>query len=200
VDLTRPDEPGLQANGRPIKQGRIALRGAGPTGDAELDAALERLAKMDGKKAETAIPVAAKGARNALIQRLVKAGILAENKSKILGLFPTTKWPALQGEPEAELRSSVLSVLDDGAAPDQLTGCVIALLQGAQILSVVFPTKDKELRTAREVRAKELATSGGPTDWAIGATAAAVQTIMTAMAVSAAITATTAATTVVINS
>lgn len=199
VDISGDNEPGLRTDGRPIKPGRFILRDSSPTGDPELDAALGRLAKVDGKQAEAAIPVAAKGARDALIGRLVDAGVLAENRSKIMGLFPTKKFPALQQAPEADLRAAVLAALDDGAAPDQQTGCVIALLQSAKILSVVFPTKDKELRKARDERAKQLVAAGGAGEWAVGATAAAVQTIMTAMALTATITATSAATTVIIN-
>ena len=74
VDITGDTEPGLAPNGDPVKAGRVVIRDAVPTGDPELDAALERLGKVDGKKPAAVVPVAAKGARAALTQRLVAAG------------------------------------------------------------------------------------------------------------------------------
>lgn len=195
VDITGAAEPGLSPKADSVKAGRVVIRNAAPTGDSDLDAALERLAKVDGKKPDAAVPVAAKGARDALIQRLVAAGVLSESKRKVLGLFPKTSWPAADDGPEAELRTRISAVLDEGEQPDQFTGCVIVLLQSAQILSVVFPTKDKGLRKSREARAKKLAAVQGAGEWAVGATGAAVQATMAAMAATVAIT---AATTVIV--
>jgi hypothetical protein len=197
VDITGEDEPGLTTNGDPVKAGRVVIRDAAPTGDPDLDAALERLAKVDGKKPPAVVPVAAKGARAALTQRLVAAGVLSENKHKVLGLFPRTSWPAALDGPEADLRGRITGVLDHGAEPDLFTGCVIALLKSAQILGVVLPTKDKKVRKSRDARADELISAQGAGQWAVGATGAAVQATMAAMAATAAITASLAATTVV---
>jgi hypothetical protein len=206
IDITGEAEPGLATNGDPVKAGRVVIRDAVPTGDPDLDAALDRLAKVDGKKPDAAVPVAAKGARAALTQRLVTAGVLSERRTKVLGLFPRTRWPAAQEAPEKDLRARILQVLDERAEldpraePDRFVGYVIALLQSAQILAAVFPTKDKELRKAREASAKKLAAAQGDADWAVGATGAAVQATMAATAATAAITASMAATTVIITS
>jgi hypothetical protein len=197
LDVTGDAEPGLAPNGDPIKAGRVVIRDAVPTGDPELDAALERLAKVDGKKPAAVVPVAAKGARVALTQRLVAAGVLSEQKNKVLGIFPRTSWPAAQDGHEADLRARITAVLDQGAAPDPFTGCVISLLKSAQILSVVFPTKDKKLRKSRDTVAEQLSSVDGAGQWAVGATGAAVQATMAAMAATAAITASVAATTAI---
>src|ERR1700712_4201619 len=206
IDITGDAEPGLAANGNPVKAGRVVIRDAVPTGDPDLDAALDRLAKVDGKKPDAAVPVAAKGARAALTQRLVAAGVLSERKTKVLGIFPRTSWPAVQDAQETDLRARILQVLDERAEldprseSDRFVGYLIALLQSAQILVAVFPTKDKELRKAREANAKKLAAAQGSADWAVGATGAAVQATMAAMAATAAITASMAATTVIVTS
>jgi len=197
VDITGEAEPGLAPNGDPVKAGRVVIRDAVPTGDPDLDAALQRLVKVDGKKPAAAVPVAAKGARTGLTQRLVAAGVLSENRQKVLGIFPRTSWPAAQGGPEADLRARITAVLDQGAAPDPFTGCVIALLKSAQILAVVFPTKDKALRKSRDARAEQLSSAKLAGQWAVGATGAAVQATMAAMAATAAITASVAATTAI---
>jgi len=197
VDVTGDTEPGLAPDGGPVKAGRVVIRDAVPTGDPELDAALERLAKVDGKKPVAVVPVAAKGARAALTQRLVAAGVLGEQKSKVLGIFPRTSWPAAPDGPEADLRARITAVLDQGAAPDSFTGCVISLLRSAQILAVLFPTKDKKLRKSRDAVAQQLSSADGAGQWAVGATGAAVQATMAAMAATAAITASVAATTAI---
>jgi hypothetical protein len=174
-------EQSFRSNGEPIKPGRLVIRNPAPTGDEILDSVLERLPKVEGKKADWAIPVAYKGARDALTERLADAGVLTKEKRKVLGIFSSTAWPTADGAPEAELRSRIVAVLDQGAEPDQLTGCVIALAQAANVLAVLIPTKDKELRQARSERAKKLATAEGQGSWAIGATSAAVQATMVAL-------------------
>lgn len=181
IEVTGDLEQAVGADGKPIKPGRLVIRNSTPTGDDILDSVLERLPKVEGKKAEWAIPVAYKGARDALTERLAAAGILTKEKRKVLGIFPSTSWPTADGGPEAELRSRITAVLDGGEQPDQLVGCVIAMAQAANVLSVLVPTKDKELRKARSDRAKKLATAEGQGGWAIGATTAAVQATMVAL-------------------
>jgi hypothetical protein len=119
---------------------------------------------------------------------LVEAGILAQDRRKVMGIFSSKSWPMVDGAPEAELRSRISDVLDRGDQPDQLTGCVIALIEAAGVLPVLLPTKEKDLRKARTARAKELATADGQGNWAVGATSAAVQATMAALAAASAAT------------
>ena len=83
------------------------------------------------------------------------------------------------------------------STPDQFTGCVIVLLKSAQILGVVFPTKDKNSASPAMPEQSSSARRQGAGQWAVGATGAAVQATMAAMAATAAITASLAATTVI---
>ena len=183
IDITTTElPPVLKPDGSPMKPGRLVIRNGALSGDAELDSALHRLRKAHGKRTSYAIPLAAKGARGALSERLSKVGILSPEQHKVLGLFPRTVWPARSEAPEAQIREQIIAALDSGARPDQFTGCVIALLHAAGILGAVLPAHDRAERKARAARAKELATIGAPDSWAVGATATAIHAITTGLA------------------
>lgn len=69
-----------------------------------------------------------KGLPERLGDRLAARGILERRESRTLGLFPRTRWPAVDSRHEEEVRRQLARVLVQGAEPDQRTGALVALL------------------------------------------------------------------------
>src|SRR5688572_17155896 len=69
-----------------------------------------------------------KGLRDQLTARLAEAGVLERRDSKILGLFPRTRWPAADRTREEAVRRDLVSALVEGNEPDPRTGAIVALL------------------------------------------------------------------------
>lgn len=69
-----------------------------------------------------------KGVREELQDRLVARGILERRETKILGLFPSTTWPAADMRHELQLRQQLQACLVTGVTPDARTAALVALL------------------------------------------------------------------------
>jgi hypothetical protein len=141
----------------------------------------------------------------AVVERLLADGVLTERRTKVLGLFPTTRFPEADPGPERALRARLRSVLVDGAEPTGHDLLLVALVEPAGLLAVVTEDGDRDVRKAAKARAGELAEraksaeSGDATVQAVAklGQGAAVAAMMGAVA---ATTAATTASTVVTNS
>lgn len=105
-----------------------------------------------------------------LAERLVERGILARRDSKVLGLFPRTRWPMVDATHEDGVRRSLEATLIDGQEPDARTGALIALLLA---VDRVHKSVDRGGLTSGDVkrRAKEIAEG----DWAAQGVKDAIQ-------------------------
>jgi hypothetical protein len=99
-----------------------------PTGYALLDEALDRVALKEGKKPEDVVGSVAQKMRERPYDRLADQGILREEQGRILGVCPTTRWPAGQSQHEDAVRTRLQSALRNGMAGDPRTGALISLL------------------------------------------------------------------------
>jgi hypothetical protein len=130
-----------------------------------------------------------KGLRDQLADRLVERGILQREERKVLGLFPRTRWPAVDSRHEDEVRGRLTAALVRGDEPDQRTGALVALLSAVDRAQKVV---DHEGLPSREVRKRAKTIAEGA--WAakavrdaISASTAAIAAATTAAATSAAI-------------
>ena len=128
VELTLRNMVDLSGEGDQGKPGRIIVRDPSPAGDTILDAALEIIIAHQGKKPSTVIRPLSKNLRQSLYQRLADGGVVRAEQGRILGVFPTHRWPAQDASHEAEVRRLVTQVLTQQAAPDARTAALIALL------------------------------------------------------------------------
>lgn len=158
IDLTGPTE--LGPDGRPTTEGRVAVRDGAPTGHRELDAALATVAEKARKPSELVEPLS-RGLKERLLEGLAERGVLRREQGRILGIFPTTRWPADDSAHEAALRERLAAVLLEGAAPDARTTALLAVLQGSGLVGGLVP---RDRRRQAEARAKELAESGWATE------------------------------------
>ncbi|GAA2410379.1 hypothetical protein GCM10010404_80440 [Nonomuraea africana] len=169
-----------------LSQKRVVVKDAGRGGDPELDAAMARIIE-DGKERKPAWWVAKLGKgklRTRLLTRLADTGVLTQERGKVLGIFPTTRWPEADGRVEAEIRARVAAVLG-GADPDERTAVLIAVLHAAKLDRKAFPGVSKE-------RIKEI-TEGAWAGEAVAKTIAEINAVIMIAATSAAIGAATSA-------
>ncbi|BEL11092.1 GPP34 family phosphoprotein [Actinoplanes sichuanensis] len=146
LDLIRlgrvaPGEP----EGRDGRKRAAIVTDRTPTGDPLLDAALATVAEkpLTLKKAVEAL---VKGNRKAVIERLVERGILRHDRTRVLGIFKLTSFPAADTENEAALRRDLAATLHQGVEPDSRTASLIALLHSVKSLPKVVGGDKTELK------------------------------------------------------
>jgi hypothetical protein len=160
---------------------RLPVVDATPTGDPLLDDALARL--DEPLRAQKAVERLARGTRTPVLERLVEKELVHRERSRVLGVFPTTTWTP--GAAETELRGRVAGVLRDGARPDQHLALLISLVHAVKAEHKVVEGQRKQLRA----RAAEVAEG----EWAGQAVRKAVE------AVQASVMAAVVASTVAVN-
>ncbi|MFI6741421.1 GPP34 family phosphoprotein [Nonomuraea sp. NPDC050451] len=166
---------------------KVTVKDPSPLGDAELDATLARIAE-EGKERKPAWWVqrlqSAK-LRKRLLTRLAESGVLTEQRGKVLGVFPTTRWPEANPDVEAEVRDRVISALA-GADPGARTAVLIAIAHAAKLDRKAFPGASRQ-------RVKQIAEGAWTAD-AVAQTIAAINAAMIAAVTAATAAATTSTT------
>ncbi|MEV4112734.1 GPP34 family phosphoprotein [Nonomuraea sp. NPDC049695] len=178
----------LAVNGRlELSDKKVTVKDPSPLGDSEMDATLARIAE-EGKERKPAWWVqrlqSAK-LRKRLLTRLAESGVLTEQRGKVLGIFPTTRWPEANPDVEAAVRDRVTSALA-GADPDARTAVLIAIAHAAKLDRKAFPEASKQ-------RVKEIAEGAWAAD-AVAQTIAAINAVMITTITAATVAATTTAT------
>ena len=141
------------------RQAKVVVTDGTPLGDPVLDVALQSLIDKAPLKPVQAIRLLAKGLRARLNDLLEQRGILRRESGKVLGLFPTTRWPARDSGNELEVRALVVGALLKGQEPDGRAAAVISVLTAADMLKTVVQRPDIN---AAKARGKEI----GAGNWA----------------------------------
>ncbi|MEU3609818.1 GPP34 family phosphoprotein [Streptomyces sp. NPDC035033] len=137
-----------------VADGRLAVVDGSPTGEPLLD---ERLALVAAwaerrgrapKVTEWLTKDQAK-APAAAVARLCERGLVVEERRRVLGLFPVRRYPEADGSVERELRGRLRAAVLDGAAPDERTAGLIALVHGAKLHRLAFPGEPRKEVAAR---------------------------------------------------
>ncbi len=174
LELALDDVVAVDTEGNQVKKGRIAIRTEARPADPILAEAVERLGSGRPLKPTAAIEKLQKGLQEKLLARVVEQGWVSEERGKILGVFPTKKWPAIDFTHEQRVRDLIRAALIDGLTPEPRTAALIALLSAADAAPKVFPDADKR---AVKKRAKEIAQG----EWAARAVRDAVASVNAAM-------------------
>lgn len=169
------------------ERGRVSITSTKPTDDPELDAVLQLVEKKEEKKsvkigkllADMSWKPLIKGLRQRLLERQVRAGVLSETRTDVLGL---RRWPTKDPQPANEIRGRLESCLVGDAQPTERTLALISLLQATGSLLKVVDAPDRQAKKAIAARAKALSEG----DWGAAAVKAAIDEVYTAIAVSAA--------------
>jgi hypothetical protein len=154
------------------------------TPDDELLArALEVVRRREGKKPSSVIGELGKRLRGELYDRLTAAGILRAEQGRILGLFPTHRWPSASADHETAVRCAITSALVQGLTPDPRDAALVSLLHALRATHKVVDPKEHGLRRRDlDRRAKELAEGG----WASKAVRQAIDEMTAAVTVAVA--------------
>ncbi len=131
------------------RKAKVVVTNAAPSGDPVLDVALQGLLDKGPVKPSQAIGLLGKGLRDRLNGSLAERGILRRESGKILGLFPTTRWPAQDQVREATVRDAAAAALVKGLEPDGRTAAIISVLTAADMLRTVVDKPDLKVAKAR---------------------------------------------------
>jgi hypothetical protein len=93
-----------------------------------LDDALATVGHKEGKKPQSVVAAFGKRTRVWLYERLAEAGLVHAEAGRILGMFPTHRWPAHHADHEAAVRASLVTALRHGVTTDARTGALVSLL------------------------------------------------------------------------
>lgn len=95
--------------------------------------------------------------RERLAHGLVERGTLSEDRTKLLGIFPRTRYPEADPHPEFDLRHKLAEVLVNGRAPTEEEALLVGVLDPLGLIDQVVP---KEYRKAARRRAEEIGDQG----------------------------------------
>lgn len=165
-----------------IEDKRVITHNGPPLEDPVLQAAFERIQEeVKPKKAESMIPRLTKGLRKRLLAQLAEQGVVRADERKILGFIPLNRYPEADGAVEDAVRQRIRAVILDNQAPDERSAALAAVIQAADLESLIL---NREERRASKQRLKELA-EGEALGPAISSAIASVNAAATAAIVAA---------------
>jgi Golgi phosphoprotein 3 (GPP34) len=128
VELALTERVDIAGSDERVREGRLVVRDPSPTGDGLLDGALATASQKEGKKPQSVVARLGKDARGRLYGRLVEGGLLRAEEGRVLGIFPTHRWPSEDAAHEASVRAGLVTALRNGTTTDARTGALISLL------------------------------------------------------------------------
>ncbi|MGA9871646.1 MAG: GPP34 family phosphoprotein [Rhodococcus sp. (in: high G+C Gram-positive bacteria)] len=164
----------ITGRGEPVKDGRLVVSGPPPTDPLLARAHAVIGGEKNPMKPQKAIEKLQKKLTEEVGSRLAHRGLVTERRDKILGLFPTTTWPARDTTRQDWARQWIGSAIVDGTTPPPEISALISLVAAIDAIPKVLPGVDKK---AAAKRAKEIAEG----DWASAAVRKAVQDVNTAV-------------------
>ncbi|MET3976255.1 GPP34 family phosphoprotein [Cellulosimicrobium sp. 4261] len=203
VELALLGRADLAGDGDGGRVGRIVVRDASPTGNALLDEALDVVRAKEGSTPKALVsPIAKLRPAARAVAALAERGVLRREEGRVLGIFPTTRWPAADSRHEDAVRADLRRVLVEGQAPDARAAAIVALLaatgQAGRVLATGGSGADADGGPERtpagrrdvDARAREIARES----WASEAVRAYVDEVTAVILVGATVATTTAVT------
>lgn len=144
----------ISGPGEDVRPGRVVLTGAAPTGDPLLDGGAGLLVGRRPPRPQKAVEKLQRRLAPAVYARLGERGIVRAVPHRVLGIFPTTRWPAVDPAPVASLRGGLRDVLLVGRTPTVRETALVALLHAVGQVRTVVPRGELSRRElARRARA-----------------------------------------------
>lgn len=106
-----------------------------------------------------------------LLARLVEKRVLQREEHRVLGIFPSQKYPEADSRPEYEIRRRVTSGILRGSARDERTAALISLAYACDLIGLLF---EKGERREAKKKAKEISKKQ-PVGSAVAHTVAAIR-------------------------
>ena len=146
-----------------------------PPADPVLVEALGLVAEKE-RTAQDLVGRLGKKRRESLLRRLEADGILRREEGKVLGLFPSDRWPASDSSHEREVRRQLGDALVRGVDPAQRIAALVSVLCAMDLAHKVV---DREGLPGRQVKARAKEIADG--DWAAKAVKDAISAAQAAM-------------------
>lgn len=154
-----------------VRGDRVVVADASRTGDSVLDDALSRIVEKSRRKPDSVVGALRKGLRARLYEGLADRGILRMEQGRVLGLFPSTRWPAVDSAHERQLRHALHDALVVGVEPQPRIGAIVSLLYAIKAVPKVVDSREHK----RVVQARAKAIAEGA--WAAAAVRKAVEAV-----------------------
>ncbi len=169
-----------------IRDGKLIVQNATPSGDPLIDEVLAILTAKKGKLKPMKywVPRLAskmKKLRHKIADRLVLSGILKREKKRILGIFPSVRYPTQNPLPELEVREQLKHTVLQGNSPSAETRMILNLVKACDLSDEVF---GKAMRKQVKARFKELEKEPGDSEAVGKAISEAVQAVQAAIMIS----------------
>lgn len=128
-----------------LERKRVVVAKAPPTGNSAVDGFVHFLEAAPSPRRPTSwvSRLGNRGLRDAVLGGLVHREVLAREERRVLGIFPSVRWPERDGGPEKALRAELWAVLQGQAAPTPFTTALIGLLQATRSLRTQFGPQDR---------------------------------------------------------
>jgi len=185
VELALAEAVTVEEKTRAWRSAKVRAEEAPESLDPVLERALETIAEKE-RSPQDLVDRLGKGLDDELGERLAQKGILERSEGRILGLFPVTRWPAIDSGHKEEVRRALTAALVEGAEPEPRTAALIALLHAIGRAHKSVPHEGLSGGEVRK-RAKRIAEG----DWAAKAVKDAIEAstaaIVAAVAASAAV-------------
>lgn len=140
----------LEAAGRiGLEEGRVVVLDGTPLGAQLPDRALERIA-AEGKPRYPVwwvLRLGSAGLREAVLGELVQQGEVRAEEVRVLGIFPSERFPEVDPAPEGRLRTRLVALLDGTATPSPEDATLVALCRAAGLLHKEFDDTPRERLT-----------------------------------------------------
>lgn len=178
VELTLMRRVDVAGSDERVREGRLVVRDPDPTGDGLLDEALTIVGQKEGKKPQSVVARLGKRARVRLYERLVAGGVLRAANDRVLGIFPTHRWPSKDAAHESTVRAGLVTALREDATAEARTGALISLLLALKAVhKVVDPGSVGLSKKELNANAKRIAEG----DWAAKAVRQAIDSMNAAV-------------------
>jgi hypothetical protein len=144
-----------------VRNGRLLVKDRSPTSDPLLDETLDRAAAKQGKTPTDVVRALGKDVRARLHARLAERGLLHEETARVLGVFPSRRWPSSDTTHEDATRGLLAAALRAGSTDNPHIAALVSLLHGLEAVSKVVDPADLGI-TKRELNdnAKRIAAGG----------------------------------------
>ncbi|MER7108455.1 GOLPH3/VPS74 family protein [Streptomyces sp. NPDC000229] len=171
-----------------VSDGRLAVTDTTPTGTALLDGRLAQLDEWTRRKSRRKVTEWLSKDQSksvtATVEALCERGLVVEEQSRVLGLFPVRRYPEADGSVEQELRARLTSVVVHGTEPDDRTSGLVSLLHAAKLHRLAFPDVPHKLVAPRMAKIAD-------GQWAGDGVREAIRNMQAAMVAVTVVTATT---------
>lgn len=124
-----------------------------PTGHAILDEVLARIAAepepLSSAEWLRRFAIPGPGLRDRILDQLVQRGVLQSVEKRFLWVFKTRVYPPTSGLEEREVKSRVMTLLNNDEIPDPRDSLLVGLLRATTLLDALLSRSERHRLTAR---------------------------------------------------